>query len=171
MVWKQYTFSRKYVSKFIFLSFLRLFIGKTDAETEASILWPPDAKGQFIGKDPGVGKDWGQEEKGAIEDETVGWLNGHKLEQPLGGSEGQGSLVCGSPWGCKELDTSQQQNKDIYPGKFSALSGLVPFSWKYVEWCLPESSFIRTKRQGCIKSPVATICIPSIYPKVIVPYC
>ena len=47
----------------------------------------------------------------------------------------------------------------------------MPFAWKYVEWCLPESSFIRTKRQGCIKSPVATIYIPSIYPKDIVPYC
>ena len=87
MVWKQYTFSRKYVSKFIFLSFLRLFIGKTDAETEASILWPPDAKSQFIGKDPGVGKDWGQERKSAIEDERVKyyhWLNGHESEQMPG---------------------------------------------------------------------------------------
>ena len=83
MVWKQYTFSRKYISKFIFLSFLRLFIGKTDA----SILWPPDAKSQFIGKDPGVGKDWGQERKSAIEDEKVKyyhWLNGHESEQMPG---------------------------------------------------------------------------------------
>ena len=44
-----------------------------DAEGEAPILWPPDAKSQLIGKDPDTGKDWGQEEKGAAEDEMVGW--------------------------------------------------------------------------------------------------
>ena len=45
----------------------------TDAEAEAPILWPPDAKSQLIGKDPDAGKDLGQEEKGATEDERVGW--------------------------------------------------------------------------------------------------
>ena len=50
-----------------------IFIGRTDAEAEALILWPPDAKSQLIGKNPGSGKDWGQEEKGMTEDETVGW--------------------------------------------------------------------------------------------------
>ena len=50
---------------------LRIFIGKTDAETEAPILWPPDAKSQLIGKDPDAGKDWGQKEKGVAEDEMV----------------------------------------------------------------------------------------------------
>ena len=62
-------------------------------------------------KDPGAGKDWGQEEKGMIKDEMVGWrhwLNGHEFEQALGG-EGQGSLACCSPWGHKELDTTEQQ--------------------------------------------------------------
>ena len=49
------------------------FIGRTDAEAEAPILWPPDAKSQLIGKDPDAGKDWRQKEKGAIEDEMVGW--------------------------------------------------------------------------------------------------
>ena len=52
-------------------------------------------------------EDWGQEEKGITEDEKVGWhhwLNGHKFEQTLGDSEGQGSLMCFSPSGCKELD-------------------------------------------------------------------
>ena len=55
-------------------------------------------RSQLIGKDPDVGKDWGQEEKGVTEDEMVGWhhwLNG--LEEALGDSEGQGSLVCCSP--------------------------------------------------------------------------
>ena len=50
-----------------------IFIGRTDAEVEAPILWPNDAKSQLIGKDPDAGKDWGQEEKGMKEDEKVGW--------------------------------------------------------------------------------------------------
>ena len=49
-----------------------IFIGRTDAETEAPILWPPDAKSRLIGKDPDTGRDWGQEEKGATEDEMIG---------------------------------------------------------------------------------------------------
>ena len=48
-----------------------IFTGRTDAEAEAPILWPPDAKGWLIGKDPDAGKDWGQEEKGVTEDEMV----------------------------------------------------------------------------------------------------
>ena len=50
-----------------------IFIGRTDAEAEAPILWPPDANSQFIAKDPDAGRDWGQEEKGTTEDEMVGW--------------------------------------------------------------------------------------------------
>ena len=52
---------------------LLIFIGRTDAEAEALILWPPDAKNWFTGKDPDAGKDWRQEEKGMTEDEMVGW--------------------------------------------------------------------------------------------------
>ena len=66
-----------------------IFTGRTDAE--APILWPPDLKSQFTGKDPDAGKDWGQEDKGATKDEMVGWhhrLNGHGFEQTLGNSEG-----------------------------------------------------------------------------------
>ena len=75
--------------------------GLIDAEAEASILWPPDAKGWLIGKDPDAGKDW-EQEKGTTEDEMVGWhhwLNEHEFEQTPGDSEGQGSLGCHSPWG------------------------------------------------------------------------
>ena len=57
-----------------------VFIGRTDAEAETPILWPPDAKSGLIGKDSDAGRDWGQEEKGTTEDEMVGWhpqLNGH----------------------------------------------------------------------------------------------
>ena len=70
-------------------------------------MWPPDVKSQLIGKDPDAGKDWGQEEKGTTEDEMVGWH--HQIiefEQILGDSEGQGCLVCCSPWGHKKSDTT-----------------------------------------------------------------
>ena len=84
-----------------------VFIGRTDAEAESPILWPPDAKTQLIGKDLDAGKDWEQEETGATEDEMVGWhhwLNGHEFEKTLGGNEGQGSLPYRSPWVHKKLD-------------------------------------------------------------------
>ena len=82
-----------------------IFIGRTDANTEASTLWPLDWKKWLIGKDPDAWKDWRREEKGTTEDEMVGWrhwLNGHEFEQASGDGDGQGSLVCCSPWGSKE---------------------------------------------------------------------
>ena len=85
-----------------------IFIGRTDAEAEAPILWPPDEKSRLFGKDPDAGKDWGQEEKGVTEDEMVGWhhrFNGPEFEQTLGNNVGQGSLVCCSPWGRKWATT------------------------------------------------------------------
>ena len=60
-----------------------VFFGRTDAEAETPILWPPDVKNWLIWKDPDAGKDWGQEEKGTAEDKMVGWhhrLNGHEFE-------------------------------------------------------------------------------------------
>ena len=60
-----------------------IFIGRTDAEAETPILWPPHVKNWLIGKEPDVGKDWRQEEKGTTEDEMVEWhhrLNGHEFE-------------------------------------------------------------------------------------------
>ena len=88
-------------------------IERTDAEAETLILWPPDGKNWLIWKDPDAGKDWRWEEKGTTEDEMVGWhhqLNGHGFERALGVGDGQGSLVCCSPWGCKELDMTQRLN-------------------------------------------------------------
>ena len=79
-----------------------IFTGRTNAEAETSILWPPDVKKWFIGKDPDTRKDWRQKEKGTTEDEMVGWhhqLNGHKFEQAPGADDGQRELVCCSPWG------------------------------------------------------------------------
>ena len=52
-----------------------MFTGRTDAEAEAPILWPPDAKSRLVGKDPDVGKDERQEERGMTEDEMVGWFH------------------------------------------------------------------------------------------------
>ena len=77
------------------------------------IHWPPDAKNWLTGKYPDAEKDWRQEEKGTTEDEMVGWhhgLDGHEFEQALGVGDGQGSLVCCSPWGCKESDTTERLN-------------------------------------------------------------
>ena len=79
-------------------------IGKTDDEAKAPILWPPDMKNWLIWKDPGAGKDWGQEEKGTTEDEMVGChyqFDGHDYKQAPGVGDGQGSLACCSPWGSR----------------------------------------------------------------------
>ena len=87
-----------------------LFIGRADAEAEAPILWPPDVKSWLIWKGPDAGKDW-RCEKGMTEDEMVGWyhwINGHEFEQALGAGDGQRGLACCSPWGHKELDTTEQ---------------------------------------------------------------
>ena len=91
-----------------------MFIERTDAD--ALILWRPDLKRWLTGKDAEAGKDWGQEEKRVAKDEMVRYhhqLSGHEFEQTPGDSEGQRSLVCCSPWGCKELNmtywTTEQQ--------------------------------------------------------------
>ena len=89
-----------------------IFIGKTDAEAETPIIWPPDAKNQLIGKDPDVGKDWRQE-KGTTENEMVGWhhwFNGHEFEQAPEVGDGQGSVACCSLWGGKESDMTEWLN-------------------------------------------------------------
>ena len=94
-----------------------IFIGKTNAEAEAPILWPPDLKSRLIGKDPDAGKDWRQEEKGATEDEMLGWhhrLDGYNFEQTLEDREGQGSLACCSPWDHTESDVTElTQQKSV----------------------------------------------------------
>ena len=89
-----------------------MYIGRTDAEAETPILWPPDVKSWLAGKDPDAGKDWRQE-KGTTEDEMVGrhhWLGGHEFEQAPGVGDGQGRLACCSPWGRKESDMTEGLN-------------------------------------------------------------
>ena len=85
-------------------------IGRTDAEAETPILWPPHVKSWLIGKDSDAGRDWGQEEKGTTEDEMVGWhhwLNGCESQWAPGVGDGQGGLACCDSWGRKESDTTE----------------------------------------------------------------
>ena len=90
-----------------------VLIGRTDAEAETPILWPPHAKSWLIGKDPDTGRDWGQEEKGTTEDEMTGWhhqLNEHVFEQTPEVCDGQGGLACCDSWVRKESDMTERLN-------------------------------------------------------------
>ena len=130
-----------------------VFIGRTDAEAEAPIFWPLDVKNRLIGKDPDAGKDWKQEEKGMTENEMVEWhhqLNGHEFKQAPAVGDGQGGLVCCSPWGHKNLNTTEwlnNNNKHVSKwvrvttvlgvgrgGREGIADGYNPIPWKY-PWC------------------------------------
>ena len=113
-----------------------VFIGRTNADADASVLLPPNGKSPLIRNDPDDGKDWRQEEKGMTEGEMVGWhhwLNGHDIEQGPGDGEGQETLACYSPWGCKELDMTGwlSDNDNITSGLsfFFSLKKLVFKNW------------------------------------------
>ena len=89
------------------------FFGRNDAKAETPVLWPPHAKSWLTEKDSDAGRDWGQEEKGTTEDEMAGWhrwLDGRNSEWTPGVGDGQGGLVCCSPWGHKELDMTEWLN-------------------------------------------------------------
>ena len=134
---------------------LWIFIGRTDAEDEAPILWQPDVNNQLIGKDPDAGKDWKQEEKGMTEDKMAGWhhqLNGHEFEQASGDGEGQGNQCAAvpgvtksstwlsnwsttkktleSPWDCKEIKSVNPKGNQpwIVIGRADA-KGEAPMLW------------------------------------------
>ena len=92
-----------------------ILIGWTDAEAKTPVFWSSEANSWLIGKVPGSGKDWGQKEKRASENEMAGWhhrCNGHEFGQTLGDGEGQGGLACCSLWGHKESDTTGQLNSN-----------------------------------------------------------
>ena len=124
-----------------------IFIGRTDAEAEAPIIWPPGGKNWLIGKDRDAGKDWRQEEKGTTEDETVGWhhqLNRDEFEQAPGIGDGQGSLACCSPWGLKESDMTEQLNwteicNEGANGRIKEGSSVVMARWDLMGPELPRS--------------------------------
>ena len=89
-----------------------MFTGRTDAEAEAPVLWPPDAKSQLIRKDPDAGKDRRQGQKGQ---QRMRWLDGiiNSMDMSLSKlweCEGQGSLACCSPWGHQQSDMTEQQH-------------------------------------------------------------
>ena len=112
------------------------FIRRTDAEAEAPILWPPNVRSRLIGRDPDAGKDWGQKEKG-----TTGWhhqLNGHEFEQTPGDSEGQGSLVCCSPWGHKKSDTTERLNNNDLKAGANIINSQSLAGWE-LQWMAPDS--------------------------------
>ena len=113
-----------------------MFIGRTDAEAETPVLWPPDAKNWLIGKDLDAGKDWTQEEKRTTGDEMVGWhhrINGHGFEWTPGVGDAQGGLECCSPWGRKELDTNERLN-------WTELIYRQSYTWTYIIMYVKGSS-------------------------------
>ena len=108
-----------------------IFIGSSDAEAETPILWSPDVENWLLGRDPDAGKDWRQEENGTTEDEIGGWhhrLNGHEFEQAPGVGDGQVSLACCRPWGCKVSDMTEQLN---WTDANRRLTGKVPDAGNY----------------------------------------
>ena len=120
-----------------------IFIGRTDAETEA--LWPPDVKNWLTGKDPDAGKDWRQVEKGTTEDEMVGWhhgLNGRESEWTPGDGDEQGGLVCCDSWGRKESDTTEWLNwtECLWMITWSCTD---PFYWQYKSELFPVLDYYK----------------------------
>ena len=119
-----------------------ILIGRTDAEADAPILWPPDAKLWLTRKDPDAGKDWGQEEKGTTEDEMVAlhhWLNRHEFEQATGDGKGQGSLACCSPWGYKKSDMTEWLNSSKYMYYANVYRIYIIIIIILIYWALPGS--------------------------------
>ena len=98
-----------------------MLCGRTDADVATPVVWLSNMNSWLIGKVPDAGKNWGQKEKWASEDEMTRWhhwCNGHELEQTSGDGEVQRGLACCSPWGCKELDTTGWLNKNKIKIKF-----------------------------------------------------
>ena len=113
------------------------FTGRTEAEAETPILWPPDAKNRLSGKYPNDEKDWRQEKR-STEDEMVGWhhqLDGHEFEQALGVGNRQGSLVCCSPWGCKDMTEGLNWTMIRDPAVFQSICHVQELVIDREAWC------------------------------------
>ena len=137
-----------------------IFIGRTDAEAEASILWLPDVKSQLIGKDPDAEKDWRHEEKGMAEDKIVRWhkwFNAHEFEQTLGVDDGQGGLVCCSPWGCKDRTRlSNWPTKHVSQENWANTVCWTPFEDKFLFMKKSLTSMFKNRAQNFQLFPHST---------------
>ena len=102
-----------WIHKYLFTELSWDFFVRNDTKAETPVLWPPHEKSWLIGKDSDAGRDWGQEEKGTMEDEMAGWhhwLDGRESGWTPGVGDGQGGLACCDSWGRKESDTTEQLN-------------------------------------------------------------
>ena len=126
-----------------------IFIGRTDAEADAPILWPPDVKSWLTGKDSDAGKDWGHEERRATENAMVGWhhwLNGHGFEQTPGDSEGQGTW-CAAVHGVAKSGTQLGDWKTMNSNHTSTRLQCL---WKYLT-CFEALSWKSTFEVGILE--------------------
>ena len=127
-----------------------MFIGRTDVEAEAPILWLPDMKSWLIWKDPDAGKDWGREEEGTSEDEMAVWyhrLNGQGFGWTPGVGDGQGGLACCGSWGRKESDMTEQLNWTELRLVITFLPRSKHLFWS---WCYERKKSIILKICECI---------------------
>jgi len=136
-----------------------VFIGRTDVEVEAPILWPPDAKSWLIWRDTDDGKDWGQEEKGTAEDKMVGChhqLNGYGFGWNLGVGDGQGGLACCGSWGCKNRtrlsDWTELISSELSCSHSHLFWGILWFSLLFIQWSVGYSEAY------CLASTCCVFC-------------
>ena len=150
-----------------------VFIGRTNAEAETAILWPPHGKSWLIGKDPDAGRDWGQEEKGTTEDEMAGWhhrLDEHEFGWTPGVADGLGGMACCNSRGCKESDTTEWLNWTL-PSVLLKILFLVPFPrdainstlFSAVICCLDSTQIPPTTSLAYLANP-STGTLPCIWP-------
>ena len=131
-----------------------VFIGRTHAEAETPVLWPPHAKSWLIGKDLDDGRDWGQEEEGTTEDEMAGWhhqLDGHEFEWTPGVGDGQRGLVCCNSWGRKsQTRLSDWTELNWWPTRPSRMNTIkrCPFHHRWLKCKSRKSRGILTVRCG-----------------------
>ena len=120
-----------------------VFFGRTDAEAETPVHWPPHAKSWLIGKDSDAGRDWGQEEKGMTEARWHHQLDGREFEWTPGVGDGQEDLACYNSWGCKES---------------TRLSNWTELNWTYDYFCTKMAELSSCERlDGPIESKILTV--------------